>query len=339
MKFKAISLMTALVLSLGVLSACAATPAPAAPAPTTPAAPTAPAEVAWPVKPVEVIVTASAGGDTDFNARTFAKYFEKITGKSMVITNMGGGGGSIATSQVKNATPDGNMVLFSHTGQLIVNEVAGLIDYNMDAFDIATIPAVDKGTVLVASKQSGIKTIEELITKAKAAPGTVIYGTELGGYSHLQGLIMQDLAGIEMKIVDVGSSAEKITNLLGGRVDLGAIAYGNAKDYATTGDMIILGQFNNEKNELLGDIPTFKDAGIDFAMEKPYVISFPKGTDPKIIEKMNDISAQIALDPDYAKDLEVGFKQPVDRMDTAEAIAHLKQVRENFFKYQSLLKK
>lgn len=336
MKFKAISLMTALVLSIGVLSACGAKTTPAAP--TTPGAPVV-TETAWPTKTVEVIVTASAGGDTDFNARTFAKYFEKITGETMIITNMPGGGGSVATSQVKNGKADGNTILFSHTGQLIVNEVAGLIDYNMDAFDIATIPAVDKGGVLVASKQSGIKTIEEFVTKAKAAPGTVIYGTELGGYSHLQGLIMQDIADIEMKIVDVGSSAEKITNLLGGRVDVAAIAYGNAKDYAATGDMVILAQFNEEKNELLGDIPTFKDGGIDFFMEKPYIISFPKGTDPKIIEKMNAVSAQIALDPDYAKDLDTGFKQPVDRMDTKEAIDHLHKVREDFFKYQSLLKK
>ncbi len=59
------------------------------------------ADVAWPNKPIQVVVPAGAGGDTDFNARTMAKYFEKITGKTMVITNMNGGGGTIAMSQVK----------------------------------------------------------------------------------------------------------------------------------------------------------------------------------------------------------------------------------------------
>ncbi|MGL5542564.1 MAG: hypothetical protein ACRDB2_04425, partial [Fusobacteriaceae bacterium] len=53
-------------------------------------------DVKWPTKTVEVLVTANAGGDTDFNARTFAKYFRKYTGKSMVITNMAGSNGMIA---------------------------------------------------------------------------------------------------------------------------------------------------------------------------------------------------------------------------------------------------
>src|SRR5699024_9028408 len=119
-------------------------------------------------------------------------YFEKITGQPMVITNTAGGGGSVATSEVKGSNPDGNTVLFCHTGQLIVNEVAGLIDYNMNDFDIACIPAVDRGTVLVASKASGITSVEDLIARAQAAPGEITYATELGGYSHLQGLLLMD---------------------------------------------------------------------------------------------------------------------------------------------------
>ena len=87
----------------------------------------------WPTKAVNVVVTASAGGDTDFNARTFATYFEKVTGQPMVITNTAGGGGSVATSEVKDSKPDGTKILFCHTGQMIVNEVAGLIDQEVKA--------------------------------------------------------------------------------------------------------------------------------------------------------------------------------------------------------------
>lgn len=293
---------------------------------------------AWPSKTVQVIVPAGAGGDTDFNARTMAKYFEKITGKSMVITNMGGGGGTIATSQVKNAATDGSVMLFGHTGQLIVNEVAGLADYGFAAFDVACIPAVDKGTVFVAGKKAGLKTIRDLVAKAKAEPGTVIYGTELGGYSHLQGLIFQNLAGVKLKIVDTGSASEKVTSLLGGRIDLGAITFGAVKDYATTGDMTILAQFNSERNKLLGDIATFKEQGVNFVMEKPYIMAFPKGTDAAIVKKMADLAKQITERPDYAKDLEQGFKQPVTYYGTKDALALLTATRTDFMQYKDLLR-
>lgn len=170
-------------------------------------------DVKWPTKPVQVIVPAGAGGDTDFNARQMARYFEKLAGKPMVITNVNGGSGTIGMSQVENAAPDGNTILFAHTGMLIVNEVSGMINYKFDTkLDIACIPAIDKSMVLIGSKKSGLKTVQDVVTKAKAAPNTVIYGTEMGGFSHLQGLIFQKKAGIELKFVDVGSASDKVTS-------------------------------------------------------------------------------------------------------------------------------
>lgn len=293
----------------------------------------------WPTKPVQVIVPAGAGGDTDFNARQMARYFEKITGKSMVVTNVNGGGGTIAMSQVQDAAPDGNVMLFAHTGQMIVNEVSGLINYKFDSkLDISCIPAVDKGIVFIASKKSGFKNLQELVTKAKAQPNAVIYGTELGGYSHLQGLIFAKQAGVQLKVVDVGSASDKITSLLGGRIDLASISFGPVKDYASTGDMTMIAQYSKERNPLLGDIKTFNEQGVKFDMEKPYIIAFPKGTDPAIIKKMADVAQQVTKDPAYAKALEDGFKQPISFYHTKEAIAELNKVRDDFMQYKDLLR-
>jgi len=297
------------------------------------------ADVKWPTKPVQVIVPAGAGGDTDFNARQFARYFEKITGKPMVVTNVNGGGGTIAMAQVQDAKPDGNTVLFGHTGHLIVNEVSGLINYKFDdKVDIACIPAVDKGVVLVASKKSGFKTVQDIVTKAKAEPNAVVYGTELGGFSHLQGLMFAKQAGIEMKVVDVGSASDKITSLLGGRIDLASISFGPVKDYAATGDMAMTAQYSKDRNPLLGDIKTFTEQGLKFNMEKPYIIAFPKGTDPAIIKKMSDVGLQITKQPAYAKALEDTYKQPVSYYPTKEAIEHLNAVRDELMPYKDLLR-
>lgn len=293
----------------------------------------------WPSKPIQVIVPAGAGGDTDFNARQMARFFQKVTGKTMVVTNVNGGGGTIAMAQVQGAAPDGNTLFFGHTGMLIVNEVSGLIDYKFDAkLDIACIPAIDKGVVFIGGKKSGFKTVQDVVTKAKASPNTVIYGTEMGGFSHLQGLMFAKQAGVQLKFVDVGSASDKITSLLGGRIDLASISFGPVKDYATTGDMAMVAQFSKERNPLLGDIKTFTEQGLSFDMEKPYIIAFPKGTDPAIQKKMADVMQQITKDPAYAKALEDGFKQPVSFMHTTEAVAHLNKVRDDLMQYKDLLR-
>jgi tripartite-type tricarboxylate transporter receptor subunit TctC len=233
----------------------------------------------------------------------------------------------------------GSTMFFGHTGQLIVNEVSGLIDYKFDAkLDIACIPAIDKGVVFIGSKKSGFKTVQDVVNKAKAAPGSVIYGTEMGGFSHLQGLMFAKQAGVQLKFVDVGSASDKITSLLGGRVDLASISFGPVKDYATTGDMAMVAQFSKDANPLLGNIQTFTAQGLKFDMEKPYIIAFPKGTDPAILKKMADVMQQITKDPAYAKALEEGFKQPVSFLHTKEAVVELNKVRDDLMQYKDLLR-
>ncbi|AKL94606.1 hypothetical protein CACET_c11410 [Clostridium aceticum] len=330
---KKLMLLLAFVVLVGSLAACAPkeTPAPAPNGGTD----TSGDGYQWPVRTIEVIVPASAGGDTDFNARTMAKYFEKATGVTMVITNMTGGGGTIASSHVKEARNDGSIMFFGHTGQLLVNQVSGLADYGIDEFEIVSIPAVDKSTVFVVSGKSGITSVAELAEASKTKP--IVYGSELGGYTHLQGLIFGDLTGTNLNVVDVGPAAEKITNLLGGRIDLMSIAYGAVQDYVTTGDMVVIGQVSETRNELLGDIPTITEQGYDFAMDKPYIAAYPKGTDAALVAEVAKVMEEIGKDPNYAKELEDTYKQPVTYFNSKDAVELLSKLLEDYMKYADLL--
>ena len=294
--------------------------------------------VDWPTKPVNAVLHASAGGDTDFNARTFATYFEEITGQPLIVTNMPGSSGVASTENVRQSSPDGYTALFTHTGPLVVNYVSGLIDYTYEAFDVSCIPAIDGGTVLVASSQSGLNSMEDIIEKSKSEPESIIFGTEFGNYSHLQVLEIQNQADIEFRMADVGSTSEKITNLLGGRIDLAAITYGSVKDYIETGEMIAIAQFNETPNEYLGDIPTMKSQGIDMVMDKPYIIAFPEGTDPDIVQKMSDIAVEIGKNPEYQAKLKDGFSQEVKVLEREEAIKYLDKTLESFMKHSDVLR-
>ena len=315
------SLLSALV-GVGALSAHAAAVADAA---------------NWPNRPVQVVVIANPGGDTDFNARMMAKYFNEITGKNMVVTNVAGGGGTLAAEQVKGAAADGNTLLFTHPGQLIVNEVAGLTEDGFETFDVACIAGVDKSTVFVASKQAGVNSMKELVDKSKANPGSITYGTEMGSFSHLQGLMLEKLADIKLKMVDGGTVSDRVVGMLGGRLDMGAITYGSVQDYVQGGQMVALGQPNAERNAMLGNVPTLKEQGLDITMDKPYVVAFPKGTDPAIVAKMADIMKQITEKPAYAEDLKK-FKQPVAYFGTEEAKAILAKTRDDFMQFKDQLR-
>ena len=101
------------------------------------------AAAVWPNKPVEVVLHASAGGDTDFNARTFGEFFEKETKKPLVVTNMPGASGLAATESIKATPANGYKALFTHSGPMVVNYVSGISDYDFKEFDVACIPAID----------------------------------------------------------------------------------------------------------------------------------------------------------------------------------------------------
>ncbi|MCY1539950.1 hypothetical protein D9M68_755630 [compost metagenome] len=102
--------------------------------------------------------------------------------------------------------------------------------------------------------------------------------------------------------------------------------------------MAALGQPNSERNELLGDVPTFKEQSVDFTIDKPYVVAFPKGTDPAIVQKMAGIMQQITEMPEYAEELKKSFKQPVAYHGTEEAIAVLSKTRDDFMQYKDVLR-
>jgi len=297
------------------------------------------ADTDWPTKSIKAVVPASAGGDTDFNARMIAKYFEQITKTPMIVTNVTGGGGTIALSEVEDSKPDGGTLFFGHTGQLIVTEVSGLRDVKFDAnLDISCIPAVDKGSVLVAGPASNISTLADLIKLAKEKPGAVTFGTEFGGFTHLQGLLIAQAAGIDLKFVDVGSASDKITALLGKRIDIASIAFGPVKDYAATKRLTVLAQFGDPANPLLpAGIQTFRQQGVDMSMTNPYVIGFPKGTNPELVKRMSTIVSQIIENKEYQESLAKTYSQPITYFPAEQAVEHLNQIRDQYLPYKGLL--
>jgi tripartite-type tricarboxylate transporter receptor subunit TctC len=253
---------------------------------------------AWPNKTVQIIVPFGAGGDTDFLARLLAEKLSAKSGGKFVVVNMGGNGGATGSRFVKDAAPDGNTILFHQIG-IIINELSGATDYGLEAFEFVGIVGRSAGNVLTVKSQYGFKTLGDLIEYTKKHPGQLKFAANTGASTHATALTLRGY-GAQFNIVDAGGSAERISALLGGHVDVVVNAYGTVKDYLATGELTGLALDSEVQPKAL-DIPIGSKQGYDIGCPYYFIMAFPKGTDSAIVKKLSSaLEDIIANDKDYA---------------------------------------
>ena len=235
-----------------------------------------------PTTTVSIIVPAGAGGNTDLSARVFAQYAKELSGCDFIVVNANGAAGSIAADQVRAAAPDGHTFLYGHNLVNVAN-VAGITDYNYTAFTLGPTFAKDPAQQFYVNPNK-YKNLDEFIKAAKENPGALVACTEVGAYTYYEILKFQQLAGIELDLVDYGSNSDKIVGMLSGQVDMMPGAYINCKDYLASGQFGVLGVPSAERYEIIKDIPTFREQGIDLVYpDCDFSFYFPKGTPEEII--------------------------------------------------------
>ena len=273
----------------------------------------------WPTKPVTLVVPASAGGDTDMNARIFAKYLGEELGQTVVISNISGI--SVAFEELKNAANDGYTVGVYHPGFFVSSQL-GTIDVSWEDFETGSVYAIDNQSAWFVSKDAPYQTLDELAAASKEGP--IGFATEVGSMSHLTELLFMDLVpGSQINIVDAGGSAEKITALMSGQLDLMFNQVGLVKDYLENGDFVCIGIMSEERSEANPDIPTFKEQGYDMVFDKPYWTFFPAGTDQAIVDKMCEATEAVCANPDYAAELLETMQTVPGNMTHDETVEYL----------------
>lgn len=246
---------------------------------------------------VSIVVPAGAGGNTDLSARLFAQCAHELTGVDFIVVNSNGAAGSIAANQVLAAKPDGLTMLYGHTLVNVAN-IAGVTDYNYTAFKLGPTFALDPAQQLYVNPEK-YASLDDFIEAAKAAPGELKACTEVGAYTYYELLAFEQAAGIDLDLVDVGSNSDKIAALLSGQVDLMPGSYINTKDYIEAGEFMALGAPTEERYDIISDIPTFKEQGIDLVYPNcEFSLYFPKDTPDEIIQWYDDLVKEITTDPE-----------------------------------------
>lgn len=266
-----------------------------------PAAEVETAATSWePSTTVSIIVPAGAGGNTDLSARVFAQYAKEMTGHDFIVVNANGASGSVAANQVLSAAPDGHTFLYGHTLVNVAN-IAGITDYNYTAFKLGPTFAKDPAQQLYTNAEK-YADLNSFIEAAKAAPGQLKACTEVGAYTYYLLLAFEKAADIDLDLVDVGSNSDKITAMLSGQVDLMPGAYINCKDYLASGDFACIGAPTEERYDLIPDIPTLKEQGIDMVYpDCDFSFYFPADTPDEVIVWYENLVQQMHANPEAAE--------------------------------------
>lgn len=292
----------------------------------------------YPVKPIQLIVPYKAGGDTDIYARTVAACAQEYLGQPIVVVNVEGAGGTVATRQVHDADPDGYTVLFMQPNMLL-NYINGLIEYSYEEFTGTAICVSTKTTVYAVRNDSPYTDLPSLIEDIKARPGEVKFATQVGGYTHLTSIALENAAGAKLKKLDVGGNVDQIAALLGGHVDVITLEYGISRDYFESGEMRALSNISNERSELLPDLPTAKEQGVDLGLgfEKCFFTTFPKGTPKEICEIFNEAVRRGLESESAKKDLAKLYATPY-YLDGDDAISFLDNMMDYYRSMEEAMK-
>jgi tripartite-type tricarboxylate transporter receptor subunit TctC len=256
------------------------------------------AQDAYPNRPIHMIVPFPAGGPSDVMARLIGDKMSADFGQAVVIENRPGANTVIGAEAVAKANPDGYTLLMAIDSTLVMNQyLYKTLPYDPIA-DFAPISLVAKTIgLLVVNAQSDVKSVKDLIAKAKAAPGKLNYGA--GTIStKLQGYLFNDAAGVDTVLVSYNGSAEVAHGILTKSVDFVFDGPSAQLPLIQSGDLRALAKLDTRPFPALPNLPTLDEAaGLHLGELAVWLgLVAPHGTPAPIIAKLQAETAKILND-------------------------------------------
>lgn len=255
----------------------------------------------YPNKPIRWIIPYAPGGGTDVIARPLALKLGEALGQTIVYENHGGGGGLIAGEMVAKAAPDGYTLLVgSGNTQVFPTLLFSKVPYD-PVKDYAPITNfVHVPNVLVAYPSFPPKTIQELVAFGKANPGKINWSSSGNGAGgHLALVLFAQQVGIKVVHIPYKGAGPATTAVLAGEADLLFANTGVFLSHIRAGKLRPLGVTATERIGVLGDVPTFAEAGYPGVLSATdYGLLAPAGTPRPVIDKLHDALVKIIKSPE-----------------------------------------
>lgn len=247
---------------------------------------------AWPNKPIRVVVSYPAGGQTDLFARAYGEYITRQTGQNVIIENKAGGGGTVGALDVKRAPADGYTLLFTISTTMIMNRVLiKNIQYDADK-DFTLVSIMPSGSLpLVASSKTGATNLKEFIDYARKTEKVSVGTYAAGSYAHIAIAELNKQYGLKMEAVHYRGEAPMWTDLAGQSIDAAIGAYSAAGAVLQTGKGQAIAVSRKPMSKLPG-VKTFLEQGATskaFQLTGFQCVAVPAGTPPEIVRKLSEL--------------------------------------------------
>jgi tripartite-type tricarboxylate transporter receptor subunit TctC len=287
-----------------------------------------------------MIVPYAAGGPTDTVARLIAVPMSKTLTQQVIIENVLGAGGTIASNRVAKSSPDGYTILIHHIGMSTAPALYRKLPFN-PITDFEPIGMINEVPMtLVAKRDFPAKDLKELIAHVKANKDKLNYANAgLGAASHLCGMLFMSAIQTEVTTVPYNGTGPAMNDLLGGQVDFMCDQTTNTTSQIKADKIKVYGVTTKKRVASLPNVPTMDEAGLKgFEVSVWHGLYAPKGTPKAVIDKLVN-SLHVALKDENVKQrfAELGTEPVAENRATPATLgSHLKAEIE---KWTPIIKK
>jgi tripartite-type tricarboxylate transporter receptor subunit TctC len=260
----------------------------------------------WPDKPIRVILPFPPGGPSDIVMRLAAEKMQLALKQPIVIENKPGAGGNLGTAEVARAAPDGYTWLWITDTVMTVNpHVYKNLGFKPEALMPVTVGTSFNQT-LVCNPAVGVKTLAELVAKAKSSKLSYASGGA-GVPGHLAMELLQSMAGFDMTHVPYKGPAPAMQDVIGGQVACGFLAGPTVLPQVRAGKLMALAVSGSRRSPALPEVPTVAEAGYPaYLADFTLVMMAPRGTPEPIVARMRQLISDALKAPDVSEKLRAG---------------------------------
>jgi tripartite-type tricarboxylate transporter receptor subunit TctC len=260
---------------------------------------------------IVLVVAFGPGSGIDFAGRLIAEKLSKRLGLPVVVENRPGAGGMTGAEFVAHAQPDGGTLLLMDSATVLQKWLHKDVPFNVET-DFAPVAKMTNSTLMLCAQASfQCNNVKELVALARSEPGKLSAGTSgIGSPHHLDLLLFNSQAHINIVNVTYRSSLAAVNDLLGGQIPLAWSGLTAVGGHLQAGTLKALGSASEHRDPNAPNVPTFGEQGVPgVVVNNWFGIAAPGKTPSDVVAQLSKELAVVAQDPDFAKRLKAGAFQ------------------------------